>query len=132
MTSVIDKFDCCYYVINILFEFSSRTIGWCSADGQFLFSYCSYIYIYISERTSSTKLKLNESTNRYAWLSLWDTSPWWATNSEECDVVWRSRYFSFLAHLSSLLLKPWCAMIVEGDTTRPAMDSSEPSEAVKE
>ena len=39
--------------------------------------------------------------------------------------------FTFL-HVSPLLLKPWCTMIEQGDTTRPAVDSSEPSEAVKE
>ena len=85
----------------------------------------------MSER-SSTKLKLNESTKRNAWLSLRDTSPWRATNSEECDVVWRNQYFCFLVLLASLLLKPWCIMIELGDSTRPAVDSSEPSEAVKE
>ena len=88
--------------------------------------------MYISERSSSTKFKLNESTKRNAWLSLRDTSPWRAANSEECDVVWRNRYFCFLARLASLLLKPLCTMIEHGDTTRPAVDSSEPSEAVKE
>ena len=87
---------------------------------------------YISERYSSTNLKLNESTKKNAWLSLRDTSPWRATNSEECDVVWRNRYLSFLARLASLLLKPWCIMIEQGDTTRPAVDPSEQSEAVKE
>ena len=40
-------------------------------------------------------------------------------------------YF-FLARLASLLLKPWCIMIEQGDTIRPAVDSSEPSEAVRE
>ena len=49
-----------------------------------------YLCLHISERSSSTKLKLNESTKRNAWLSLRDTSPWRATNSEECDVIWRS------------------------------------------
>ena len=67
----------------------------------------------------------------FAWLNLRDTSPWLATNSEECDVVWRIRYFCFLARLTSLLLKPWCIMIEQGDTTRPAVVSTEPSEAVK-
>ena len=86
----------------------------------------------ISERPSSTKLKLNESTKRNAWLSLRDTSPWRATNSEECDVAWCNRYLCFLARLASLLLKPWCIMIEQGDTTQPAVDSSEPSKAVKE
>ena len=42
------------------------------------------ISVYIFERSSSTKLKLNESTKRNAWLSLLDTSPWRATDSEEC------------------------------------------------
>ena len=37
-----------------------------------------------------------------------------------------------LARLASLLLRPWCTMIEQGDTTWPAVDSSEPSEAVKE
>ena len=32
--------------------------------------------VYISERSSSTKLKLNESTKRNAWLTLRDTIPW--------------------------------------------------------
>ena len=86
----------------------------------------------MSERSSSTKLKLNESTKRNAWLSLRETSPWWATNSEECDAVWSNRYFCFLARLASSLLKQSCIMIVQGDSTRPAVDSSEPSEAVKE
>ena len=36
----------------------------------------------ISERSSSTKLKLNESTKRNPWLSLRDTSPWRANNSD--------------------------------------------------
>ena len=85
---------------------------------------------YISECSSSTKLKLNESTKRNAWLCLRDTSPWRATNSEECDVVWRNRYLCFLARLDSLLLKPWCIMIEQGDTTWTAMDPPEPSEAV--
>ena len=67
----------------------------------------------------------------FAWLCLWDRSPWRATNSEGCD-VWRNRYLCFLARLASLLLKPWCTMIEQGDITRPAVDSSEPSEAVKE
>ena len=55
--------------------------------------FCSieHIYIYTSERSSSTKLKLNESTKGNAWLSLRDTSPWPATNSEDCDVVRRNR-----------------------------------------
>ena len=88
--------------------------------------------IYISERFSSTKLKLNESTKRNAWLSLRDTSPWRATNSEECDVVWRNQYLCILARLASLLLIPSGTMIVQGDTTRPAVDPSEPSEAVNE
>ena len=35
------------------------------------------------------------------------------------------------ARLASLFLKPWCTMIEQGATTRTAMDSSEPSEAVK-
>ena len=39
--------------------------------------------------------------------------------------------FAFL-HTSPLLLKRWCIMIEQGDTTRPAVDSSQPSEAVKE
>ena len=75
----------------------------------------------ISKHSSSTKLKLNDSTKINAWLSLPDTSPWRATNSEECDVVRRNRYFCFLAGLASLLLKPWCTMIELGDTTRPAV-----------
>ena len=66
---------------------------------------------YIYERSSSTKLKLNKSTKRNAWLSLRDTSPWRATNSEECDVVRRSRYLCFLARLTSLHHKPWYAII---------------------
>ena len=90
------------------------------------------VFVYISDRSSSTKLKLNESTNRNALLSLRDTPPWRATNSEECDVVWRSQHYCFLARLASLLLKPWCIMIEQGDTTRPAVDSAEPSEAVNE
>ena len=84
------------------------------------------------ERSLSMKLRLNESTKRNAWLSLRDTSPWWATNSVECDVVWRNRYFCFPARLASLLLKPLCIMVEQGDTTRPAVDPSEQSEAVKE
>ena len=38
--------------------------------------------------------------------------------------------FAFLH--ASLLLKPWCTMIVQGDTTRRAVDSSEPPEAAKD
>ena len=72
---------------------------------------------------------MNESTKRNAWLSLRDTSPWRATNSEECDVVWRNRYFCFLTRFASLLLKTWCTMMDLGDTSRPAMDSSDQSEA---
>ena len=83
-----------------------------------------FLEIYISEHSSSTKLKLNESTKRNAWLSLRDTSPWRATNSEECDVVWRNPCICFIAHLASLLLKPWCIMIVQGDSSWPAVDSS--------
>ena len=90
----------------------------------------NFVCVLISERSSSTKVKLNESTKRNAWMSLRDTSSWWATNSEECDVVWRNRYFCFLARLASLLLKPWCTMIEQGDTTHPAVDFSEPSEAM--
>ena len=75
---------------------------------------------------------LNESTKRNAWLSLRDTSPWPATNSEESDVVWRNRYLCLLARLASLLVKPWCIMMEQGDTTQPAVVSSEPSEAVTE
>ena len=69
---------------------------------------------------------------RNAWLSLRDASPWRATNSEECDVVRRTRYFCFLARLASLILKPWCIMPELCNSTWPAVDSSEPSEAVKE
>ena len=87
---------------------------------------------HISERSSSTKLKLNESTKRNAWLNSRDTSSWRSTNSEECDVIWRNQYFCFVARLASLLLKPWCIMIEQGDTTRPAVDFYEPSESVKE
>ena len=83
----------------------------------------------LSERSSSTKFKLNESTKRNARLSLWDTLSWRATNSEECDVVWRDRYVCFLIYETS---EPCCTMIEQGDTTRPAVDSSVPSEAVKE
>ena len=87
---------------------------------------------YISEHSSSPKLKLNESTKRNAWLSLRDTSPWRATNSEECDVAWRNQYFCSSARFASILLTPWSTMIEQGDTTKSAVDSSEPSEAVKE
>ena len=38
----------------------------------------------------------------------------------------------FPTRLTSLLLKTWCTMIEQGDTTRPAVVSTEPSEAVKE
>ena len=104
------------------------------ASYMYIFAYIymyTYVCMYISERSSSTKLKLNESTSRNVWLSLRDTSPWRATNSEECDFVWHDKYFCFLARLASLLLKPRCIMIELGDTTRPGVDSSEPSEAVK-
>ena len=50
----------------------------------------------------------------------------------ECDVVWRNQCFFFFAHLAYLLLKQWCTMIEQGDATRPAVDSSEPSVTVKE
>ena len=79
---------------------------------------------YNSDRSSSTKLKLNEATKRNAWLSLRDSSPWRATNSEVCDVARGNRYQNNQ--------KPWCIMIEQVDTTRPAVDSSEPSEAVME
>ena len=101
-------------------------------------TYLSVFEIYIvcilviSECSSPTKFKLSKSTKRNAWLSLRDTSPWRATNSEECDVVWRDRYFCFLALLASLLLTPLCTIIEQGDTTQTMVDSSEPSEAVKE
>ena len=61
----------------------------------------NFMAIEISERSSSTKLKLNESTKRNVWLGLRDTSPWRASNSEECDVVWRNRYVCFLVRLAS-------------------------------
>ena len=51
-----------------------------------------YIYLNILQQC---ELEWNESTRRNAWLSLLDTSPWWEADSEECDVVWRSRYFVF-------------------------------------
>ena len=38
----------------------------------------------------------------------------------------------FLARLTSFVLTPWCIMIEQSDTTRPAMVTSEPSETVKE
>ena len=90
------------------------------------------MFQYISERSSSTKLKLIESTRRITCLSLRDTSPWRATISEECDNVWRSRYFCFHARLATLLLLQLRLMKEQGDATRPAGDSSEPSEALKE
>ena len=71
---------------------------------------------------------LNESTKGSAWLSLWDTSPWRAMNSE-CG-VWRNQYFVFLPAMP--LLKPWFDMIEQSDTTQPAVVLSELSEAVKE
>ena len=37
-----------------------------------------------------------------------------------------------LARHASLPLEPWCTMIERGDTTRPMVVLSEPSEAVKE
>ena len=40
--------------------------------------------------------------------------------------------FCFPARLTSLLQKSWCTMMEQGDSTWPAKDSSEPSEAVKE
>ena len=43
--------------------------------------------IYLNVFHASTKLKLNESTKRNAWMSLRDTSPWRAANREECDDV---------------------------------------------
>ena len=68
-----------------------------------MYLYIYYIYIY---KRSSTieKLELNESTRRNVWLSKRDTSPWRATNSEECDVVWWNKYYVFL-HASPLFLK---------------------------
>ena len=42
------------------------------------------------------KLELKESTKKNAWLILLDTSPWQATNSEECDVDWHNKHFVFL------------------------------------
>ena len=46
-----------------------------------------HIVSHISERSSSTKWNLNESTKRNAWLSLHNASPRQATNSEEFHVV---------------------------------------------
>ena len=93
---------------------------------------CLFVAMYISERSSSLKLNLNESTKRNAWMSLQDTSHRRATNSEECDVVGAIDIFAFL-HASPLnFFIPWCTMIVQGDTTRPAVDFSELSETVKE
>ena len=66
----------------------------------------------------------------FAWFCLRGTSLWRATNSEECDVDWRDGYFLFLVRLASLLQKPWCTMIEQGDTTRPAVVSIETSETV--
>ena len=43
--------------------------------------------IHIVNVLQQQKLELNESIKRNPWLSLRDTSPWRATNSEECDVV---------------------------------------------
>ena len=51
---------------------------------------------FASRMRTIEKLELTESTKRNAWLSLQGTSPWRATNSEECDVVWHNRYFVFL------------------------------------
>ena len=91
-------------------------------------SYC-YINIYIWTYILQWKLQLSESTKRNDWLSLRDISSYRATNSEECDVVWRNRYFIFL-HVSPLLQKPWCTMLERGDATRPAVVTSEPQLAV--
>ena len=53
------------------------------------------IYIHIFERSSTIKLNMNRSAKRNTWLSLRDTSLWQATDSEECNVVWRNRYVVF-------------------------------------
>ena len=82
-------------------------------------------------RTSELRVRLF-IVALFTWLSLQDVSLCRATNSEEFDVVWRDRYFYFLARLASVFLKPWCTMIEKGDTTRPAVVSTEPSETVKE
>ena len=81
---------------------------------------------YISERSSSTKLKEKRLVEFAGYITLAGNQQW------VCDIVWRIRYFCFLARRSSYHLEPWCTMIVQGDTTRPAVDSSELSEAVKE
>ena len=85
-----------------------------------------------SERPSSTRLNLNVSTKRNAWWSSLNTLHWRATNTEECDVVWQNLYFCFHARFASILLKPWCITIESGVTTLSSVDSSEPSEVVKE
>ena len=61
--------------------------------------YCRIIYLF--QRSPTTKLQWNEPTKTNAWLSLLDTSPLRATNSEECDAAWRNKYFVFL-HASPL------------------------------
>ena len=76
----------------------------------------------ISERSSSTKFKLIESTKRNAWLSLWDTSPWRATNSESVMLFGVIDILAFLH--TSLLLKPWCIIIEQGDTTQSVVHFS--------
>ena len=75
---------------------------------------------------------LSDPTKRNASLSIRDTSPWWATNIEECDVVWRNRYSLLYCTPRLLLPKPLCIIVEQGDISRPAAESSEPSEAVKE
>ena len=95
--------------------------------------------VYIFERTSKTKLKLNESTKRNAWLSLPDTLPCWSNVNEDCDVPCRKRHFVLLpasplnfsnhgAPSESEVIphglrwfKPLCTMIERGDSTRPAV-----------
>ena len=68
----------------------------------YLPSSVSNIYIYLNV-LQQEKLELNESTKSFSWLSLRDTSPWRATNSEECDVVW-DIYFYIYFHVFMLLL----------------------------
>ena len=80
--------------------------------------------IYLSERSSSTKLKLNESNKRKAWLSLRDLCGQPTVRSVMLFGV--VDIFCFLGRLFT------SETMVHHDRTRPVVVSSEPSEAVKE
>ena len=76
--------------------------------------------------TRTSELRVRQSiVDTITWVSLRDT----IVRSVMLFGIINS---SFLGMPHLLLLKPWCTMIEQGDTTRPAVVPFEPSEAVKE